>query len=536
MITKKFTPEQLVLMGMTVDQMNASGFTDAQALALLGAKTTDKGVSSDLAAQGGDVQIPVKDIEDLHALVEEIKNQKTLSLEGVLSDEAFSGKVTELVKGLLASQQQAAQRSKMIFDSSSYVTNESLDVLRKAVKLPAGKVRNEMASRALTYPATDERVKALQKASDDMLLIDAVLRCSDPNYRRSGDIKGLKAYKKFAAIRDEITKAIAPMDTTDTAEWVPTGLSSNVLDLPLVIGQLEGLFQHIYMPTNPYKFPLNLNGADTLPTLVAEIGTVVNPFDDTVGQTITDGVMTFTAAKMRSRLMASAELDEDAIVPLLPLMKRELKKILDNGAEAAYLNGDTTATHFDTDIHALGATDCRKAFIGLRKYLLAAGSSDLVQSLATFSFATVMGVKGKAGKYGINPNEAAWITGIQSYIGKLLQLEQVITLEKYGPGATVLTGELAKLAGSPVIISEHQREDVDETGVNGADDNDHATLIYVNRNYFFIGDKREITVDAEKLLNTDQYNVVAFRRFDFEPLATPSATYTLGGIGINFNP
>jgi len=529
------TEQEWGLMGMTPEMAAASNMTGDQVKALLTVKRTAN-VAGAAALDNQKVEMTVKDLKEFRSLMEEVKSIKQQNLDGILGDDEAKTRLTEMFKGVIQEQMnayQVKQAAKIQFPSSVLNTSQIVDTLKAASTLPKGKARNDAATLAMTFFTQNEELKALQDAADDFQVMDAAMRAWDSEYRKNGNPRELKAWKKFEAMRNDVFKAIAPMDVSDQSEWVPTGLSSQVLDIPMVIGQMEPLFQHIYMPTNPYHFPLNLNGADVLPTKVAEVGTIVNPWDDTAGQEITSGAMVFTAFKTRSRMVTSGELTEDAIVPLIPMIKTELRKVQDNGTEAIILNGDTTSTHMDTDTHALGATDCRKCAKGLRHYLLNAGSSDLVVDFgATFAVASMRAIRGKAQKYGVRPSEGAWIAGIKTYVGKLLALDDVRTLDKYGPQATVLTGELAKFDGVPVIISEHQREDVDETGVNGADENTHATLMYINHRYFFVGDRRLMTVEAERLVNTDQFNLVSFRRYAFMPLQTPSATYRFGGIGI----
>jgi hypothetical protein len=58
----------------------------------------------------------------------------------------------------------------------------------------------------------------------------------------------------------------------------------------------------------------------------------------------------------------------------------------------------------------------------------------------------------------------AWIASIASYY-KMLGLTEVLTLQNYGPQATVLQGELGKFDSIPIIVSEYQRQDLNASGV-----------------------------------------------------------------------
>ena len=56
----------------------------------------------------------------------------------------------------------------------------------------------------------------------------------------------------------------------------------------------------------------------------------------------------------------------------------------------------------------------------------------------------------------LKPGELAWIVGFKGMI-EMMKLAELITMDKYGANASVLSGEVAKFFGSPVILSEFIR-------------------------------------------------------------------------------
>ena len=62
-------------------------------------------------------------------------------------------------------------------------------------------------------------------------------------------------------------------------------------------------------------------------------------------------------------------------------------------------------------------------------------------------------IRGKLGKYGVRPSECVYITDIRTYL-KSLTIANFRTLDKLGPQATVLTGQLGAVEGIPVLVSE----------------------------------------------------------------------------------
>ena len=437
------------------------------------------------------VSIPVEKLNELSdALViqKEINKQIEDLKAGQLSDEAFEGKVTPLVLKQLEEQKKAimAETERKISFANSQTSNDPCRVaIQKAMSADSPRMKQQLFAEAMTKPTEDANLKALQELNDDLLITDLIMRSgiNKDYYKAAGGMKSLKVFGRYMqAVQKDA--AVVPMDTTDTAYFVPTGMSSQVLELPILYGAVENLFQHLPCPTKTYTVPVDLSGG-MIADLIAEATTNNTNPGDTVGHGLTDGVLSFTAQKLRSRLITSAELDEDNIAPWIPFIKYKLAQTLGNTVEAAILNGDITATHQDADIEALGATDGRTAWPGLRKLALA---GSLSASLATgdITDANLLVVKALLGKYGVNPNEGAWIFGPAAYVKYVLKLTNVVTQNLYGPKATVTSGELVQYMGSPVVVSEHCREYINASGVEDGVTATKGTMLYVNHRNFYV--------------------------------------------------
>jgi HK97 family phage major capsid protein len=486
------------------------------------------------------IEVPMEDLKKVTEIMGAVQSDLKSVKENMMSKEAFEKRGEELVTKAVEESKKAAakeQERKALITLSQMVVDPCVRTLQKALKIQDKSQRNERVQEALSRPSANPDINAFKEVSDDLYLVDTIMR-NARDYQRQGGVESLDTYRRFKELQRAIVKTatdVSPMDTADTAYWVPTGMSSQVIDLPIIYGAIEPLFQHIYCPTKTYTYPLNLSGPDQIADNIPEATTGVTDPGDTMGQVMVDGTLSFTAAKLRSRLLTSVELTEDAIMDLIPVMKAQLKKVLDQTVENCILNGDTTATHFDTDIEAISAYDGRTAWKGLRR--LTIGVSGLNGDLsATWAEAHLRTIHGYLGKFGTRPSELAYIVGPKTYVNKMLGLESVITVDKYGPAATVLTGELSKFDGIPVIISEYQREDVGVDGFNAASGNTYTTIILVNHRYFYVGDRRLITLATDPWPTTEQLNLLAFRRLDFKPFQTPSATYPLAGIGFKITP
>ena len=106
------------------------------------------------------------------------------------------------------------------------------------------------------------------------------------------------------------------------------------------------------------------------------------------------------------------------------------------------------------------------------------------------------------GKYGINPNELAHIVSLVGYVD-LLSDSNVITVDKYGMQATLLSGELGRADGAPIIVSEYVREDLDATGVRPVAAGTKTVAITANRKALLRGTRRQLMVEYLKELYSE---------------------------------
>ena len=122
------------------------------------------------------------------------------------------------------------------------------------------------------------------------------------------------------------------------------------------------------------------------------------------------------------------------------------------------------------------------------------------------------------GKYGVRSSELAYIVDIALFVDAI-NISDLRTLDKYGPQATVLTGEVAKIGGVPVIVSEVMRETDDDglvTDPVGAAGNDNSGILIVNRTQYFKGFRRELLIETERDIQKQQPVMVASFRTAFE--------------------
>jgi hypothetical protein len=343
--------------------------------------------------------------------------------------------------------------------------------------------------------------------------------------------KGFEVARGLRQYEDRWSHIMRAMDT-DTAsegtEWIPTGIGASLHEAVRVSGKIAPLFESIQIPTNPWKWPVE--GGDLTAYRVGE------PTSDTATKVAasTAGTVapTFDAEIFGARTLWSKSLEADSAIAIAGYQQRKIVQAFVDAEEKAILDGDTDGTHQDTDVDALGTTDARWAWDGLRKK----GIAQTVVTNTTCTAAKLAILRAGMGKWGVNPTDLVFIIGVSNYL-TLLQDSNLLTVDLYGQNATLLNGEVGRIHGSPVVVSEHVREDLNASGV---DDGITATKTYmlcVNRNEWAMGHRMPIDIETNDSIYAETYQRVAvgFRRQDFQSIAS-AATNDDTAISYNVTP
>jgi hypothetical protein len=276
-------------------------------------------------------------------------------------------------------------------------------------------------------------------------------------------------------------------------------------------------------------FEVTTDGADTYATLAGETTTVVSSLN-TTEQTFGTGKMTLTAKKARGRYQISGELSEDSAVAIMPVARRYIVRSIARSHDRAIINGDdTSGSHIDTG-YTVASIDFRKAWDGLRYHLITnvdGGTigTNVAVDAGTYNLDKLTEAQANMGKYGQYPNQLVLLSSIKGYLLRLRSLDEVITVDKYGPSATVLTGELAKVNGLPIVVTEFLEETQNATGIyDGGGVQNRTTQLIVNREMWKRGLRRDIDVRVIPNALDDVWDIVAYKRIAFAPSLTPSSS------------
>lgn len=477
-----------------------------------------------------------KVLSDIQNEIAELKKKGDVSPEALkeLQDKS-SADLMAAVKTLEKTiEQKWVTAPKMVHDMAGVDQAKrlgNLDMLSNPEHFKQHIISADYEKAAARVGLTDQKhlLKELQDASDDLLIVGACLKMTKPGPGGVGTVwdqppTTLKTYKLYKRLLDEFHKALDTATAAEGTEWVPTGMSGSLLrDIELERG-LVSRMQRFPLPTSPYEWPIVTSGATAY--IIAEALNDSNAVTFTQSTPGT-GKITFTAQGMGAATTVSGEIVEDSIIPIIPFIRQELALALSNGEEDAIINGDNASTHQDTDIAALGSSDIRKIFDGLRLDSIASAS---VAIGGTLTYALMTSILKKAGKWAIKPGEAFWIASIDSYY-KALALTQFTGYDAFGTAAVAQQGQLPWAIGHPMVPSAYQRNVLDANGVNAGVAN-LTCLMICNPKGYMIGDRRQSTIETDRIVLTDQTVIVAKQRIDFQKITVSGATPCAIGINV----
>jgi HK97 family phage major capsid protein len=309
----------------------------------------------------------------------------------------------------------------------------------------------------------------------------------------------------------ELQKAMETATSGVGGAWVPIGFSSEMVDLIRLELRVAALFGRFNQPTDDYRLPQLLSG------MAAEIATELQ--GPTVDSDPGTDKKIFSATKLMVRGGCSYESEEELLIPVLPLLRREIVYSLAVAQETATINGDMTATHQDSDV--ISPKDARKAWYGLRFRGLSASYAncnyDVQTGTTEFTYTDIRKARKAMGKFGLFPGDLKLISGLASYFA-MLDFTEIMTVDKYGQGATILSGELGKIDGIPIIVSEQRREDVNASGVYDGVTTNLSTLILVRNaaGSWLYGDRRAVMVETDRDIINQKDIIVASEKLTFD--------------------
>ena len=263
------------------------------------------------------------------------------------------------------------------------------------------------------------------------------------------------------------------------------------------------LFRNIQMQTNVMTIPVNPeagsatwvqnsvltpnNGYGAVPTTLGAAG-------PSAGNTATHAIkeITLNAYKVATNEYTAYEEEEDALIALMPIIRDGMIRRVARAVDKAFLFG------------AGSGSDP----VGGLATLATNSTGNLTTSTPSSSYvptvAALRGLRKGLGVWGLDPQDVVFIVNTDTYYN-LLEDTTFQTMNQVGTQATLLTGQIGQIGGSPVLVSGEFL-----TAASGV-----VGMIACAPSNFIVGNQRGLRIDTQELVETQRRVMVASLRTGF---------------------
>lgn len=355
-----------------------------------------------------------------------------------------------------------------------------------------------------------ERLQEARKSLESMIDVDSVLKWEDgvrgrfdKAFPSAGTFKArVAAADKVTAWRSAlvtmVTKALDSTTAGSGDELVPTFEAAELwMDVNLDTLILP-LLQQITMPTNPFDVPLQLGDTNWYPST------------ENVQVTTTDPATaknTITAYGLKTGVPFSDEVEEDAIIALVPEIRRSLVRNAAEVIDDVLLNADTTVTNgINSDGATIAASTAGKAqwllgFDGLLHQGIIDNTAMLVNNNgAAVSTAMYNKALRTLGKYasGRRPGEVVFVGDVNTVLATL-DISSLRDKNTAGDRFTLSSGEVGAIFGTPLIRSEQMRlADNDGKVTDSGNSTSTGRILAFNTSQWRVGFRRQIEMETDR--------------------------------------
>lgn len=401
-----------------------------------------------------------------------------------------------------------------------------------------------------------DQIKDIQKLSDEVLFMNIMLKACKKS--RAVDVPDsihqTKIWREYGEALKNLGVEKAAGDgweTSETANWIPIDMSGDLHEFIQMELRVAGNFASFTLPTPTFYWPhvtgapaaetaAELNNPETYPTYVIT--------DSMFGATPPDEKATFIAKKIRAFQFYSREWQEDTIRATLPWLMRQLPQAIARAWDSAINNGDVGGSTIGDTV----STEVFGWFNGIRAYAIGqagraggtGATTGQTPDLHEFQFMEGMGgtwditklpdelrkQRKRMDKYGVLLTDLVYFVGLDAYY-QMMSIPNFQTLDKLGPLATLLTGQVGSFDSIPVILSEFSNLTVEGHNATGTLDGINAAsptrpskpLMLMYTPEWLRARLPGFGAEVVRFPHDDLYEVVVFERGDFNTIGPATA-------------
>lgn len=341
--------------------------------------------------------------------------------------------------------------------------------------------------------------------------------------------------KVKAGSSDDLRLAVKALTSTGAGtgdEYVPTGMDAGLWEDMFLAAKVLGTITTVNMPTDPYDLPV---GSGTLTWRKGTQNTATTANDPTTAKSI------ITSTELITEQAWSYTYDEDAVIAAMPLIRALITRTGGEQMDGFILNADSTNAgtgninldDADPDDDSSYLSDGQD---GIRHAHLVDNTAMTTAASAALTDAKILAALATMGKYAADPTRLAIVCDIGTYLNGFLSTGSgapgsfIATLEKMGPQAVLLTGQLAAYRGIPIIVSgQYPKSEADGKVSTTAASNTKGGLSIYHRDMWKVGFRRQLLVEVDKFIQKRQMVMVSSFRIAVGCHGTRSTqTHTAG--------
>jgi HK97 family phage prohead protease len=261
----------------------------------------------------------------------------------------------------------------------------------------------------------------------------------------------------------------------------------------------------IQMQTNVMTIPVNPEAGHAVWVTNAQFGTSASSGSTTAGADTGSPhqlkEITLNAYKVATNEYLAYEEEEDSLLALMPVIRDAMVRRVARAVDRAMLRGAGAGAD---PVKGLAAYDAVSAVnIDIDAATVAAGN------FTKGNVAALRALRKDLGTWGLDPSELVYVVSTEVYYD-LLDDETFQTVDKVGPAATLLTGQVGSIANTPVLVSGEF-----DAKASGA----VAAICFAPAN-FLAGNQRGLRIDTQDLVETQRKVMVASLRTGMTQITT----------------
>ena len=323
------------------------------------------------------------------------------------------------------------------------------------------------------------------------------------------------------------------------AEWQQTVVLPRVEETMKIMAEAAGYFETVEMASKTLDWPFMTTG---LRPVLKGAPTTDNPAYYT-GSTPDTTKRSFTAVGMAVLTQILDDAEEDSIIAAMPYLREQLAQAVLDGEEDAIFNGDTAATHQDTiaswnirsrwGSSGLGTSlDHRRGWIGLRARAVDIGANAQLDGSSYTAFSGASGLLAAAElklHHGSMNKPLVYFTSPEHYIKLIKSDSNLLTLEKYGINASIITGEVGKVGLTRIHRTQYLSADLNTSGIYDNTTMTKTNAVLCDPSRFKVFRRRGLSLETQKeIRNGVTYMVLTCR----ETFGTVDASSTVNEVQV----